>query len=71
MVTRAEANTDRKINDPSTSREWLEFALMGYARICARKHGFVPPIGPLEGLSNEELDNRLALLRDLAHLPPG
>jgi hypothetical protein len=56
---------------PTTSRQWMEFALIGYARICARKHGLAPPTAGLDHLSDEEIEQRLALVRDLAHLPPG
>jgi len=54
-----------------SARNWAEFAYRGYARIVARKHGIPAPDDVITDLSDEELDQRLALLRDLAHLPPG
>jgi len=56
---------------PATSRDMRIFAFKAYARIAARKHGVVVPDNVyFEDLSDEDLEQDLALVRDLAHLPP-
>jgi hypothetical protein len=55
---------------PSDSRIWQEFAYHSYARIVARKHGIVVPDVDLSILSDEELERRVRLVSELAHLPP-
>jgi hypothetical protein len=52
-------------------RAWLEFSFLSFSRIANRKHGFAVPDLPLDRLSDEELQRRVDLLRELAHLPPG
>jgi hypothetical protein len=58
---------------PVMDRAWNEFALLAFARIVARKHGVIVPntdADSLSSLSNEELEKRLRLVSELAHLPP-
>lgn len=65
------ATKEETIILPPPDRAWLDFAYAGYARIAVRKHNLPPPPGIVADLSDEEVDRRVALLRDLAHLPPG
>ena len=51
-------------------REWNEFAYVAFARIVARKHNIPVPEVDLANLSDEELERRLRLVSELAHLPP-
>jgi len=46
------------------------FAFHGFARIVARKHGLVVPDVDLSQLSDEDLEQRYNVVRELAHLPP-
>jgi len=55
---------------PGETRAWQEFAIQSFARIVARKHGVTVPLSNLQDLSDEELENRLQVIRELAHLPP-
>ncbi len=67
MVT---SQNDRNLPSAPQGRAWSEFAIKGYSAIVARKHGIAVPLGDIESLSDEELDVRLRLVTDLAHLPP-
>jgi hypothetical protein len=72
-VTREDAPSGAPVaarNSTSPTRAWAEFAVRGYALICARKHGLAAPLDDLGSLSDEELERRLSVVRDLAHLPP-
>ena len=54
------------------NREWMIFQLLSYSRIAARKHGIsIPAVDDLDSLSDEELADKIKLLQELAHLPPG
>jgi len=64
------SNSNDRAQNQLASREWLEFAYDGFARIVARKHGIVVPTVDLSTLSDEELERRLRLVTELAHLPP-
>lgn len=66
MATNQNANST-----PTTSRGWQEFALKSFAVIVARKHGITAPeMDDLKSLSDEELEKRLRLMSEMAHLPP-
>lgn len=54
----------------ASSREWNIFAYHSFARIVARKHGLVPPELDFSSLSDEEVEVRLRMVQELAHLPP-
>lgn len=57
---------------PEEARKWSIFACRSFAHIVARKHNIiVPSLDTLEILSDEELERRMRLLSELAHLPPG
>jgi len=52
-------------------REWLEFQFSTYSRIAMRKHGISIPVVELTAITDESLIDRVKLLQELAHLPPG
>lgn len=68
MATRDNRDADQPT--VGNTREWNEFAYHAFARICARKHNSVPPVTDLQSLSDGELERRVRLLSELAHLPP-
>lgn len=55
--------------EPSSTREWQIFAVKAFSKIIARKHGLAVPPVDLEKLSDEQLEARLRLISELAHLP--
>jgi len=66
------ARLETKTLDASLeTRFWNIFAYHSFSRIVARKHGISVPAIDLDSLSNEEIETRLQVMRDLAHLPPG
>lgn len=68
MATNAITNVGEETS--RSQREWRIFAFRGFARIVARKHGIAVPELNLESLSDEDLESRLRLISELAHLPP-
>lgn len=66
----AQAPTHLIPNNGSKDRQWNEFAFHSYARIVARKHNIAVPEVDISVLSDEELERRMRLLFDMAHLPP-
>jgi hypothetical protein len=53
-------------------RIWNEWAYTAFLVLVRRKHhSIAPPTIDPKDLSDEELINRIDLLRELAHLPPG
>lgn len=60
---------DAGANAPAPNRLFNELVYTTYARIVTRKHGIAIPTD-ISALSDEELERRLATVRDLAHLPP-
>ena len=62
-------NQNARDNLPEETRGWRLFAYHGFARIVARKHGLAVPELP-DGISDEELEVRLRVVQELAHLPP-
>jgi hypothetical protein len=52
------------------SRFWRLFAIRAFAVIVARKHNMAVPLDDIEELSDEDLEVRLRLVQELAHLPP-
>jgi len=68
MPTNQASETNRRSSD--SQRDWMIFAFHGFARIVARKHGLVVPDVDLSQLSDEDLEQRYNVVRELAHLPP-
>lgn len=56
----------------AVAKAWAIFEYNSYVKIVARKHGITPPdiSTEFEDLTVSEIERRVRLLQDLAHLPP-